>query len=88
VLRASGRLAVFTVSELARGTPAVPEPMASRSRFYTDDELVGLARRAGFADARVDHPDLEPHARAAGLPDDVVELFRGDPAVGQLLIAK
>jgi SAM-dependent methyltransferase len=88
VLRPGGRLAVFTISELARGTPAAPEPMASRSRFYTEDELVRLARAAGFADASVEHPDLEPHARAAGLPDDVVKLFAGDPVGGQLLVAE
>lgn len=62
--------------------------MASRSRFYTDDELVQLARGAGFENARVDHPELEPHARAAGLPEDVVELFRGAADAGQLLFAK
>jgi SAM-dependent methyltransferase/uncharacterized protein YndB with AHSA1/START domain len=88
VLRPGGRLVVFTISERARGTPAAPEPMASRSRFYTEDELVGLARTAGFADASVEHPDLEPHARAAGLPEDVVALFAGDPVGGQLLVAK
>src|ERR671935_51348 len=88
VLRPGGRLAVFTVSEKARGTPAAPEPMASRSRFYTDEELVQLARDAGFALASVSHPDLAPHARAAGLPDDVVAMFKGDPAGGQLLLAR
>jgi SAM-dependent methyltransferase/uncharacterized protein YndB with AHSA1/START domain len=87
VLRPGGRLAVFTVSEQARGTPAAPEPMASRARFYTDDELVELARNAGFPHARVVHPDLERHARAAGLADDVVALFAGDPAGSQLLVA-
>ncbi len=88
VLRPGGRLAVFTVSEQARGTPAAPEPMASRARFYTDEELVRLARGAGFALASVSHPDLEPHARAAGLPEDVVAMFKGDSAGGQLLLAR
>jgi SAM-dependent methyltransferase len=88
VLQPGGRLAVFTISEKARGTPAAPEPMASRSRFYTDEELVRLAREAGFALASVGHPDLEPHARAAGLPEDVVAMFKGDPAGGQLLLAR
>jgi SAM-dependent methyltransferase len=88
VLRPGGRLAVFTISEKARGTPAAPEPMASRSRFYTDEELARLARDAGFALASVGHPDLEPHARAAGLPEDVVAMFKGDPAGGQLLLAR
>jgi SAM-dependent methyltransferase len=88
VLRPAGRLAVFTISEKARGTPAAPEPMASRSRFYTDEELVRLARDAGFALASVGHPDLEPHARGAGLPNDVVAMFKGDPTGGQLLLAR
>jgi SAM-dependent methyltransferase len=88
VLRPGGRLAVFTISEKARGTPAAPEPMASRSRFYTDEELVQLARDAGFALASVGHPDLEPHARAAGLSEDVVAMFKGDPTGGQLLLAR
>jgi SAM-dependent methyltransferase len=88
VVRPGGRLAVFTVSEAAKGTPAAPEPMASRGRFYTDDELVALARAAGFPDATVKRPDLERHARAAGLPDDVVSLFAGDEVDSQLLVAR
>jgi SAM-dependent methyltransferase len=87
VLGPAGRLAVFTVSEKAKGTPAAPEPMASRARFYADEELVRLAHEAGFDGARVDHPDLEPHARAAGLPDDVVAMFVGDQVGSQLLVA-
>jgi SAM-dependent methyltransferase len=88
VVRPGGRLAVFTVSEAAKGTPAAPEPMASRGRFYTDDELVALARAAGFPDATVKRPDLERHARAAGLPDDVMSLFAGDDVDSQLLVAR
>ena len=88
VVRPGGKLAVFTVSEAAKGTPAAPEPIASRGRFYTDEQLVELARAAGFADATVKHPDLEPFARAAGLPDDVVELFTGEAEASQLLVAR
>jgi SAM-dependent methyltransferase len=88
VLRPSGRLAVFTVSEEAKGTPAAPEPMASRGHFYTDEQLVAFARAAGFRLASVEHPDLEPHARAAGLPDDIVALFAGAGTEGQLLLAR
>jgi SAM-dependent methyltransferase len=87
VVRPGGMLAVFTVSEAAKGTPAAPEPMASRGRFYTDDELVELARAAGFPNATVKQPDLERHAREAGLPEDVVALFTGDVG-SQLLLAK
>lgn len=88
VLRESGRLAIFTVSADARGTPAAPEPMASRGRFYSDEELVRLARDAGFQLASVTHPDLERHARAAALADDLVELFAGESELGQLLLAR
>ena len=88
VLRAGGRLAVFTVSEEAKGTPAAPEPMASRGRFYTDEQLVALAHAAGFEQAKVEHPDLERHARAAQLADDVVQLFVGVSDECQLLLAR
>jgi SAM-dependent methyltransferase len=82
-----GTLAVFTVSAAAKGTPAAPEPMASRGRFYTDEQLVELAHAAGFPDATVKRPDLERHARAAGLPVEVVALFSGDDVASQLLVA-
>jgi SAM-dependent methyltransferase len=88
VIRPDGRVAVFTVSEAARGTPAAPEPMASRGRFYTEEELVQMARDAGFPIASVTHPDLARHARAAGLADDVVELFAQGSEQGQLLLAR
>lgn len=88
VLRPAGRVAVFTVTEAARGTPAAPEPMASRGRFYTDEELVQLAHDAGFPTASVTHPDLARYARAAGLPDHVVELFSEGGEMGQLLLAR
>jgi SAM-dependent methyltransferase len=88
VVRRGGTLAVFTVSEAAKGTPAAPEPMASRGRFYTDDQLVDLARAAGFDDATVKHPDLEPFAREAGLPEDIVQLFVGAGEAGQLLLGR
>ena len=48
VLAPGGRLALYTTSPALRGTPAAPEPLASRGRFYEDEELAGLARRAGL----------------------------------------
>ena len=42
-----GRLSVYTGPEL-RGTPAAPEPVASRGHFYADRELEDLVRRAGL----------------------------------------
>jgi ubiquinone/menaquinone biosynthesis C-methylase UbiE len=56
VLRAGGRLAIYTTGPELRGTPAAPEPIASRGVFHTDEELAELARRAGFKDVTV-HPD-------------------------------
>lgn len=53
VLRPGGRLAVFTIPPELRGTPAAPEPMASRGHLYTDQELMDLARAADFADVAV-----------------------------------
>jgi SAM-dependent methyltransferase len=57
VLRPGGRLAVYTTSPRLRGTPAAPEPVASRARFYEDDELAGLAAAAGFCDVAVTDDD-------------------------------
>jgi ubiquinone/menaquinone biosynthesis C-methylase UbiE len=53
VLRPDGRLAVYTTGPELRGTPAAPEPLASRGHFHSDEELCGLARDAGFDDAAV-----------------------------------
>jgi SAM-dependent methyltransferase len=53
VLRPEGRLAVYTTGPELRGTPAAPEPLASRGHFHTDEELGGLAHAAGFADVTV-----------------------------------
>jgi SAM-dependent methyltransferase len=49
VLSPGGRLAIYTTAPELRGTPAAPEPLASRSRFYDDDELAALAHGAGLA---------------------------------------
>lgn len=49
VLAPGGRIAIYTTSPRLRGTPAAPEPLASRSFFYQDDELAALADTAGFA---------------------------------------
>ena len=86
VLMRGGRLAVVSGSGKLRGTPAVPEPMASRLHFYEDDQLVMLTRKAGFENARVENPDLEQFAREAGVPEQALELFshRGG---SQLLLA-
>lgn len=56
VLRAGGRISVFTTGPELRGTPAAPEPIASHGHFYTDRELAGLAEDAGL-DEVVVHND-------------------------------
>lgn len=61
-----------------RGTPAAPEPMASRLRFYDDEGLERIARDAGFADVRVERRDLGPYAREAGIPEEHLELFSAE----------
>jgi SAM-dependent methyltransferase len=48
-----GRLAVLTTAPEARGTPAAPEPFASRGGFRSDDELVALAEAAGLREPRI-----------------------------------
>jgi len=53
VLRADGRLALYTTAPELRGTPAAPEPIASQGHFYSDDELARLAERAGLRDVGV-----------------------------------
>ncbi len=85
VLAKDGRLVFFTVSPEMRGTIAAPEPLASRIHFYKDEELMKLAREAGFVDVRVERPNLEPFAREAGVPAEHIQAFSGRD--GQLTIA-
>ena len=86
VLAGGARLVLFTGTKELRGTPAAPEPMASRLYFYEDHELENLARKAGFAKAVVERPDFEQFARQVGIPEEFLGLFKGR-AGGQLLIA-
>jgi hypothetical protein len=51
--------------------------MASRLQFYDDAQLAELGRAAGFGAVRVVQRDLEPHARAVGVPEEIVPLFAG-----------
>ena len=52
-----GRLAIFTTSPEAKGTPAAPYPLATRGHFYSDDELAHLPLAAGFSESRVSRTD-------------------------------
>ncbi len=86
VLREGGHFVALGSDPEMRGTPAAPEPMASRLRFYDEDELVRLAHDAGFDQVRVVRRDLEPFAREAGVPAEHLPLFAGSGA--RFLIAR
>ena len=55
VLRPGGRIAIYTTGPELRGTPAAPEPLASRGHFYGDEELAGLARAAALTAVAVEN---------------------------------
>jgi SAM-dependent methyltransferase len=86
VLAPGGRLVLMGTDPELKGTPAAPEPMAARLRFYDSDALADLGRRAGFADVQVVRRDLSPYAREAGVPEEHVPLFAGYGA--RFLIAR
>jgi SAM-dependent methyltransferase len=83
-LRPGGRLVVYAGTPAMKGTPAAPEPVASRVRFFEAAELAELARHAGFVEVRVEEPDMEPYAKKAGVPEEALGLFRGSG--GSLLL--
>lgn len=85
-LRKGGRLVVLGSDARLRGTPAAPEPMASRLHFYAADELERLAREAGFEEVRVVRRDIEQFAREAGIPEEHLPLFAGSGE--QFLLAR
>lgn len=77
VLAPGGRIVILGSDPEMRGTPAAPEPMASRLRFYDDAQLEQLGRAAGFTRVSVVQRDLEGYAREAGVPEEIVPLFKG-----------
>lgn len=86
VLKYGGRFVALGSDPKMRGTPAAPEPIASRLRFYEDDELARLAKKAGFGDVQVVRRDMEAFAREVGVPEEHLALFSGPG--GPFLIAK
>jgi SAM-dependent methyltransferase len=86
VLREDGRLVALGSDPNLRGTPAAPEPIASRLHFYDDDELARIAREAGFAQVRVVRRDLAKFAQEVGVPQERISLFKGPGA--QFLLAR
>ncbi|HEU5260865.1 MAG TPA: methyltransferase domain-containing protein [Gemmatimonadales bacterium] len=87
VLRGGGRLVALGSDPEDRGTPAAPEPMASRLRFYDSAALKRLGRDAGFEDVRVVRRSLESFAREVGVPEEHIPLFAG-PGASFLLARK
>lgn len=77
VLQPGGRLVALGSDPALRGTPAAPEPIASRLHFYDDDQLKGLAVDAGFPQASVVRRELLSYAREAGVPEEHLSLFAG-----------
>jgi len=75
VLRTGGRMVVLGSDPAMRGTPAAPEPIASRLHFYSDNELRQLAVDAGFSETQVVRRNLLEYAREAGVPEAHLALF-------------
>jgi len=73
VLRPGGHLAVYTTGPELRGTPAAPEPIASRGHFYTNEELAELGERAELRYVKVRNQEgaqlLTAHAPEADTTD-------------------
>jgi SAM-dependent methyltransferase len=80
VLVPAGRLVVMGTDPELQGTPAAPEPMASRLRFYGSEALAELGLKSGFAEVQVVRRNLEPFAREAGIPEEHLPLFAGPGA--------
>ena len=89
VLVRGGRFVALGTDPELKGTPAAPEPMASRLRFYDSEALEALGREAGFAEVRVVRRDLQPFAREAGVPEAYLPLFAaGEGGGARFLIAR
>jgi SAM-dependent methyltransferase len=80
VLKKGGRIVVQGTDPEMRGTPAAPEPIASRLKFYDSDELELLARNAGFEKVNIDRLNLEQYAKEVGIPEEHLPLFKGPGA--------
>lgn len=77
VLEPAGRFIALGADPALKGTPAAPEPMASRLAFYSDEEHERLGRKAGFEEVEVKRISLIEHAREAGVPEEHLPLFEG-----------
>ena len=77
VLVPGGRMIALGADPALKGTPAAPEPIASRLHFYTDEEHELIGRDAGLDDVRVERIPLGEFAREAGVPEEALPLFEG-----------
>jgi ubiquinone/menaquinone biosynthesis C-methylase UbiE len=87
VLKPGGKFVALGSDPEMRGTPAAPEPMASRLRFYSEAQLDRLARDAGFQKVQVARRSLEQFAKEAGVPQEHLALFAG-PGPAFLVVTK
>ncbi|MGD8279008.1 MAG: methyltransferase domain-containing protein [Gemmatimonadota bacterium] len=76
-LRPQGRFVTLGSDSRLRGTPAAPEPIASRLHFYEDDDLERMGRAAGFGHVDVIRRELKGIAREAGIPEEHLSLYAG-----------
>lgn len=88
VLMPGGRLVVSGSDPELKGTPAAPEPIASRMNFFDEEELEELARKAGFEDVKVVRRNLEPLAREAGIPEEHIPLFSQPKGGARFLVVR
>ena len=75
VLMPKGNLIIYGGSKAMKGTPAAPEPYASRLRFYENEELQDMASKIGFSKVEVVQPDLRDYAKKVGIPDEHLSIF-------------
>ncbi len=87
VLKRGGRFVAFTSTKELKGTPATPEPIASRVHFYEDGELESMLGQAGFSSVRIEHRSFYDYAKRAGVPETDLQLFRGTTG-SQLIVAQ
>ncbi len=85
-LRPGGRFVAWTGTPKMYGTPAAGPERKGGPRLYEDSQLARFARKAGFSEVRVDHPDLRPIAQEVGVPKPSRFLFA--PEYGVLLWAR
>lgn len=85
-LRPGGRFVAWTGTPKMYGTPAAGPKRKGGVRLYEDSVLARFARKAGFSDVRIEHPDLRPIAKEVGVQRSSRFLF--GPEYGVLLWAR